>query len=359
VTLASSSSSQNGRGGAGLPWPLRVRVWDAALHSVRSQLRGAGLREVSTPIRGEAVAIEPWIEPIHSNGKLLATSPELTMKCLLARGSSSMFQIAHVFRAAERGAKHSEEFHLIEWYRDQRVSPGGVVVVMRDVEQIVAAVFEAVAREMVDAGAWATREPPRAPQRWERVELLDLMGETLGHELAGNEAPEAIEDVLGRVREAAGLGLPPRDPPPDDPALARLLDWTELFGLWSDLHLEPWLAARGPGVGVHVQGFPASLAALAELEPGGRVGARFESHVGAVELANGYRELRDPIEQRRRFELVASLRAHHELPSLPMPEAFLRELGGLPPCVGVALGLDRLVALACGCDRLDQVALTP
>ena len=119
---------------------MRVELWDAALEAVRATLRQGGLREVSTPCRVEAVAIEPWIEPIpagHGAGaKWLATSPELAMKTLLARGSGSIFQIAHVFRAAEVGAHHSEEFHLIEWYR----TPGELLDVMADVEALVASV---------------------------------------------------------------------------------------------------------------------------------------------------------------------------------------------------------------------------
>jgi lysyl-tRNA synthetase class 2 len=337
-----------------------VRVWDAALHAVRDYLRASGLCEVSTAVRVDAVALEPWIDPLASEGRLLITSPELGMKQLLARGSGPVFQIAHVFRRAERGARHSEEFHLIEWYRERMPDDDfdAIGVVMRDVEQLVARVFAAIEAELGDRATTTSRP---APQRWERVNLLDLMGETLGCKFAGDEPVEALDSHLRRVRTEAAVGLHAhvgtRDV--DDPELARLLAWTELFSLWSDVVFEPWLLARGQGSGVHVEGFPASLAALAELESheGRLFGARFESHVGAVELANGYRELRDPVEQRRRFELVAAMRAHHRQAALPMPEAFLAELPDMPACCGVALGLDRLVALACGCERLDQVAL--
>lgn len=347
----------------GLETWQRVRAWDAALGAVRAQLREAGLREVSTAVRVDEVALEPWIEPLRSGDKLLATSPELAMKRLLGRGSGSVFQIAHVFRAAERGAHHSEEFHLIEWYRDQRETLEGITPGMRDVERIVAAVFEAVSAALGDHArhdALTAAEQPCSPTRWRRVKLLDLMGETLGTKLAGDEPAEALEPLLSHVRATAGIVLDAgeRDRP-QDPELARLLAWTELFSLWSDHHFDAWLGALDPGVGVHVESFPASLAALAELEPDRCSAARFESHVGGVELANGYRELRDPIEQRRRFELVAAMRRHYGLAPLPMPEAFLAELDSLPACVGVALGLDRLVALACGRARLDQVALTP
>src|SRR5688572_26170454 len=99
-----------------LAWERRVAVWDAALFAVRQQLRGAGLREVSTPVRIAAPAIEPYIDPIAAPPGFLATSPELAMKRLLCRGSGPIFQLSHVFRRSERGDRHSEEFHLLEWY---------------------------------------------------------------------------------------------------------------------------------------------------------------------------------------------------------------------------------------------------
>lgn len=330
----------------GLDWPLRVRVWDAGLAAVRSYLRGQGLREVSTAIRSHEVALEPWIEPLAVGDQWLATSPELSMKRLLARGSGSIFQIAHVFRAAEIGARHREEFHLIEWYR----VPGDLPAVMADVEGLVAAVFEAVAPLLGSPR-------PVAPRSWMRVELLERMGETLGARLAGNEPAGALKPLLDRVRHDSGVGLRRGDDGDDDPELARLLAWTELFSLWSDAHLDPWLAELPAEVAVHVVGFPASLAALSEPEPHGRTAARFESHVAGVELANGYRELRDAREQRRRFELVAAMRAKLGQAPLPLPEGFLAELDRLPPCAGTALGLDRLLALACGSTRLDELGL--
>jgi lysyl-tRNA synthetase class 2 len=328
----------------GLTSALRVQLWDAALDAIRSYLRGLGLREVSTPIRSREVALEPWIEPLRVGDQWLATSPELAMKRLLARDGGSMFQIAHVFRAAEIGARHREEFHLIEWYR----VPGDLPAVIADVEGLIAATFAAVAPLLGE-------HRPVPPRSWMRVELLELMGETLGVRLLGDEPAEALEPLLRGVSRDLGVGLRQRDD--GDPELDRLLAWTELFSLWSDRHLDPWLARLPADTGVHTVGFPASLAALAELEPGERTAARFESHLGGVELANGYRELRDASAQRRRFELVSSLRARYGQPPLPLPEGFLAELDRLPACAGVALGLDRLLALACGCTQLDEISL--
>ena len=112
---------------------------------------------MSTPIRSREVALEPWIEPLAAGEQWLATSPELAMKRLLARGGGSMFQIAHVFRAAEIGARHREEFHLIEWYR----APGDLPDVIADVERLVAAIFAAVAPLLGE-------QRPLAPRSWMR-----------------------------------------------------------------------------------------------------------------------------------------------------------------------------------------------
>ncbi|NVB41864.1 hypothetical protein G6O69_28790 [Pseudenhygromyxa sp. WMMC2535] len=351
----STSSQTAGDDPRALPWALRVALWDAALAAVRTQLRGGGLLEVSTPCRVRAVALEPWIEPIpagrdaRGGQRWLATSPELSMKQLLARGAPSIFQIAHVFRAAEVGARHSEEFHLIEWYRVSADLPA----IMADVEAVVAAVFAAVEPILARAGL----APGLAPKRWREVSLVERMGESLGCQLRGDEAAEALLPHLRRVRADLGMRLAEGDGAPGDDELGPLEAWTELFSLLSARDLDPWLAQLGAqGEGVHVVAFPAALAALSERE--GATAARFESHALGVELANGYRELREAGEQRRRFEAVAELRARHDLAPLPMPEAFLAEVDALPPCAGVALGLDRLLALACGRARLDQVSIS-
>jgi hypothetical protein len=224
---------------------------------------------------------------------------------------------------------------------------------MRDVEQIVAAVFESVSA--IDGLGGRSPAPPK---QWERVELLDLMADTLGSRLPAQGDVAGVFEVLGSVREEAGIGLDPHAPAArsDDVELDLLLGWTELFSLWSDLHLDPWLRAR-PELGVHVVGFPAALAALARVEAG--VARRFESHALGFELANGYGELRDATEQRRRFERVNALRRHHGDAPLPVDEGFLADLAapGLPPCCGCALGLDRLVMLASGAATLADIQL--
>lgn len=328
--------------------PTRVQLWDEALARARACMRHAGLREVSTPTRRREVALEPYIEPIAAGeGWWLATSPELAMKALACRGAGSIFQLAHVFRAAERGPRHREEFHLLEWYR----VPGELPDVIADVERVVAAVCEAAARVLGSA------KVPAAPRTWQQHDMLALVHETTGLALRGDEPASELEPWLRGARARAHLRCPPDAGVVRSSALADLLAWTELFSLWSDLELDAWLARQAPDVGIHVVAFPRALAALAQVE--GARAWRFESHVRGVELANGYLELRDAAEQRRRFELVAALREHEGLPALPLPERFFAALvePGLPRCAGVALGFDRLLALAAGLADLDALAL--
>ena len=322
-----------------LPWAARVDLWDRGLAAVRAYLRAEGMREVSTPVRVAAPAIEPFIEPIAAPPGYLATSPELAMKRLLCRGSGSIFQIAHVFRRAEIGARHSEEFHLIEWYRVEAALAEG----RRDVEALVAAVIEVAGGE--------------GPRRWESHGILDVVDETLGVRLRGDE--EA--GVLAELAAARGLPLVAVGLDDHDLEVRRLAAWTAFLSEWSDRHLDPWLLARAER-GIHLGDFPPALAALAELVEvgdGPRVAARFESFVGGVELANGYQELRDAGDQRRRFVAVAGLRRALGLPPLALDQAFLGDLEGrgLPRAAGVALGLDRLLMLAVGASSLADISL--
>ncbi len=329
----------------------RVVLWDGLLTRLRGTLHEQGLREVQTPVRIVANAVEPWIEPLDAAGKQLRTSPELAMKRLLAGGAGPIFEVAAVFRSGEEGPRHREEFHLLEWYR----LGADATPVQADVERVVA-----VAREATDE---ALQRAPREPFAWVRRGFLDLFEATTGVRLRGDERPGGLAELLDGVRARAGLR--PTEYAPalapdgvDAEELEQLAAWTELFSLWSDLELDPWLAAR-PGRGLHLVEFPAPLAALARRR--GALAERFESYVaterGSFELANGYVELADPVEQRHRFELVNGLRLRHGQPALPLDPAFLEALGRLPDCAGAALGLERLLMVAADLDRIGDLAL--
>ncbi len=326
-----------------LPWHERIRVWDHVLASVRARMRELDFREVSTPVRVTAPAVEPFIAPIACAPGWLATSPELAMKRLLCRHRGSMFQIAHCFRHAEVGSLHAEEFHLLEWYRVDDT----LETVVHDVEVVVDVVFDVVTRVL---------ELPRPRVAWRTASFLSLLADTTGVQLRGDEGAHELVLV---ARHVFGDELERAASSDADAELGALRAWTALFSLWSDRVLGPRFAAE-PWAGTHIVAFPAVLCALAQTGRAGdqRIACRFESHIGAVELANGYKELGDEEEQRRRFALANRLRSSLGEEPLPIDEAFLSDLRqlGLPSCSGVALGLDRVVMLACARDRLEHVS---
>lgn len=317
---------------------------DAALRSIRAFFHATGAGEVLTPVVCSEVAIEPFIEPARSGRGFLRTSPELEMKALLAAGAGDIFQIAPVSRQDERGRWHRPQFHLIEWYRH---TPS-LDRVLEDVEALVASLCTTA----------------RAPVQ--RISMVDRLGADLGVALRGDEPASALAPVLAGLRQQAGLapgaaaGVVGKDEgaqtreTQEDAAAAQLAAWTELHSLWADQKFEPWLATLGPST-VHLCEFPAPLAALSRSD--GQRAARFETYVNGVELANGYFELADPVEQRRRFSVVNALRRSYGLAQLPLPEGFLGvlERPGLPTCCGAAMGLERLIALSQGSEGLCDV----
>lgn len=250
----------------------------------------------------------------------LQTSPEFAMKRLLAAGSGSIYQICHAFRANERGRRHNPEFTLLEWYRvgfDHRQ-------LMDEVTALVATVLG-----------------PRP------AESLSYREAFLCH--AGIDPFRSTTADLAACVEAHGVALPP------------LAD--DAHDAWLDLLFSEIVApALGRGVFSFVTDFPASQAALARLRQveGLVVAERFELFVDGIEIANGYHELTDPVEQRQRFEQERARREEAGQPPSAVDERLLAALaGGLPDCAGVALGVDRLVMLAAGAERIDEVIAFP
>ncbi|MEE9385883.1 MAG: amino acid--tRNA ligase-related protein [Nannocystaceae bacterium] len=315
-------------------------LWDGVTDALRVYLRAEGLREVATPTVIDAPAVEPYIEPSRIGVRFLRTSPELALKRLLCHGSGSIYELAAVFREGESGPHHLPEFHLLEWYR----VGASLRRTMTDVESMVAA-----ARQLGGGVA----------PRWRVVSLLERMGEDLGRPLRGDESAGDLAPLLARVSSLAAVALRRREATSSEESVARLEAWTELYTLWSTRMFDPWLRALGPDHAVHLVAFPAPLAALSQVLDG--VAQRFESFVGGVELANGYLELADPTEQRRRFEAVNGLRGRAGAQPLPVDEAFLADLRhpGLPDCAGVALGMDRLVMVAAAATSLAEIRYLP
>jgi lysyl-tRNA synthetase class 2 len=262
--------------------------------------------------------------------RYLHTSPEFHMKRLLAAGAGDVYQICRAYRDGESGAVHLPEFTLIEWYRRNF----GSAAMIAETCDLIATVAAVAGRQVGDRVL---------------ITYAALLGEEAGVDVRRDPATRIREralELLGRSRTAA-LG--------DEQALDR--------DFWLDLlmaeHVQPRLRGRGLVV---IDRYPASQASLARLSPDDPAESeRFEVFLDGIELANGYHELSDPMEQRRRFEEDRRWRRRAGLPDAPVDPALLAALAeGLPDCSGVAVGFDRLVMAALGRPRIAEVvAFTP
>ncbi len=292
---------------------------------LRTFFESRGFLEVETPLVVPSPGLDVHLdafEVVTSGGapRFLSTSPEYQMKRLLAAGEGRIFQLTKAFRRDEHGERHNPEFTMLEWYR----APAAVEDVLRDTEQLVA----------------------RATGG--RVTLRERDG---GERVVDTRPPFARMTVAEAFEAYAGVG-------PDETFRMAATDEDRFFKLMVDA-VEPALAAAPHAV--FLTEYPASQASLARLKPGDpRVAERFELYVAGVELCNGFGELTDPREQRARFEQDQATRRSRGLPVYPIDERFIAALErGIPPCSGNALGVDRLVALACGTTDIAEVMAFP
>jgi elongation factor P--(R)-beta-lysine ligase len=289
---------------------LRARI----IQAIRTFFESRGFLEVETPLRIPANAPEEHIEPLRSGELYLQTSPELCMKRLLCRGHDRIYQICRCWRSDERGSRHIPEFTMLEWYRSQ----SDYEALMKDCEQLlqhVATSCYASSTLCYDSITIALNEA------FTRVSVRDAFNE--------------YTDVT--MEDAVGDGS---------------------FDEIMVTQIEPALVRDKP---VLLVDYPIEMAALARTKQGNpAVAERFELYAGGLELANGFSELNDPVEQRLRFLEANRRRNLTGLTPLPIPEPFLRELASMPPSAGIALGVDRLVMLFAGATRIDDViAFTP
>jgi lysyl-tRNA synthetase class 2 len=310
--------------------PAVLRTRAELLSRIRGFFAAAGVMEVETPIASRAAATDPSIASLRSAcfglgpGPLplwFQTSPELHMKRLLAAGCGPIYQICKVFRDGERGRLHHPEFTLLEWYR-----PGW------DHHRLMS--------EVADLVRHALDRPDLAE---ERVTYRDLFL----NRLALDPLRAGVDDLRRTVSEEGIPGADGLDLDRDG---------------WLDLLLTHRIESHlGRGCLTFVYDYPASQAALARLCGGGDpVAERFELYLEGVELANGFHELTDAREQRRRFEGDLERRAAKGLDRPPLDELFLAALdAGMPDSAGVALGVDRLLMAAAGSAHIDDVLAFP
>jgi len=282
-------------------------------------------------VSGDRV-IDPHLEPFRvlpaessspgTTPRFLQTSVEFGMKRLVAAGADAIYQLSHVFRAGEQGARHNPEFTMLEWYQVQTTH----LDQMRVTEDLVERLF---------AEAGQTLPRPFAVRSYQQI-FLDEVG------LDPHRATAA--DLVETARRRGVVA-------PDSLAEQDRDGWLNL--LLATL-VEPALGRERPEF---VIDYPTSQAALARIRPGAvPVAERFELYLRGVELCNGYHELTDPGELRERMATESQRRQAEGLPALPPDSRLLQVMEqGLPDCAGNALGFDRVVWLASGMPSLADV----
>lgn len=269
----------------------------------------------------------------------LHTSPEFAMKKLLAAGETRIFALSHVWRNRERGARHSPEFVMLEWYR----AGEAYEALMTDCAALVAQAARAAGTTTLRRGD-VTCDPFADP---ERVSVAEAFARHAGVDLLATMGADGTpdRDALAAQVRAAGMRVDDGD------------GWSDLVSAVLVQRVEPHL---GHGRLTVLDRYPAAEAALARRCPDdARVAERFELYACGVELANGFGELTDPAEQRRRFEAEMDEKARVHGERYPLDEDFLAALAHMPPASGIALGFDRLVMLATGAPRIDDVLWVP
>jgi lysyl-tRNA synthetase class 2 len=339
------------------PWWSPVRHADRrplllARNRVQAALRGWFATEGFTEVDPVGLQVSPGNEAhLHAFATeatgtdgvarrlYLHTSPEFAMKKLLAAGETRIAAFAHVWRNRERGPLHSPEFTMLEWYR----AGAPYEALMADCATVLRLAAEATGATLLRYRD-RTCDPFAAPERlsvadaFTRHAQIDLLAT-----LAADGTPN--REAMAAAMRAAGLRVAPDD------------TWSDMLSRALVHKVEPHL---GLGRATILDRYPAAEAALARRAPDdARLAERFELYACGVELANGFGELTDAAEQRRRFALEMDEKHRVYGERYPLDEDFLTALRHMPAASGIALGFERLVMLATGAPRIDDVIWAP
>lgn len=278
-------------------------------HLTRAFFRKRGFLEIETPIHVPTIAPELYIVPFQSEGWFLSTSPELYMKRLLAAGYKRIFQMSRCFRKGERGRQHNPEFTMLEWYR----ANANYMQMIDDAEQLVVTLVSSL---KLGSTIKYRDQSIDISLPWSRTTVHDSFLNAAGWDPLLNPDPMRFDtDLVVKVIPSFSLCRP-----------TVLTD------------------------------YPANMASLALLKPGApEIAERAEVFLGGLELANAYSELRNKVEQEKRFQEEICQIQKYRGQSITMPRQFLDAVGYLPECGGIALGMDRLVMLLCNADSIDEV----
>ena len=309
---------------------LRAQLWNTATDRIREFFRSRGYIEVVTPIVVKSPGMEPNLSPLavdvhtdgpnaHSTRMGLITSPEYSMKKLLGGGMEKIFTLAPVFRDREMpGQRWSIEFTMLEWYHQGRDYRD----LMTETGELMNAVLE-------------------RSDEWIRVSYVDEFEKTFGF-VPHDDDRERLIEACTKFRVA--------DPVADEP-VHEIIDRLFQAIVW------PTIVTRGRFM---LCEYPVPCASLSKASSDGRYAERFEAFVGELEMCNGFTELTDAEEQRRRFGLEAEERRLAKKEVFPIDEGLLAALPSLrSPTCGNALGVDRLVMLLAGANDIDSVHLFP
>jgi lysyl-tRNA synthetase class 2 len=298
-----------------------LRARSTIMASIRDFFLKRNILEVETPLLSHATVTDPHVIGIPASVQFgqktqtyyLQTSPEYAMKRLLAAGSGPIYQITKAFRQGDLGQFHNPEFTMLEWYQ-------------------LGFDHHALMNEMDELLQLILKTPPA-----ERVSCADLY-----EKYVGINPHLATEEELKRVAHQ------------HIQFASELSDCNAWLDLLFTHCIEPHIGQERP---VFLYDFPVSQAALAKIRyENPPVASRFEVYFKGIELANGFHELQDAAEQRKRFESDLKYRVKHDVPYAPLDENFLAALEhGLPECAGVALGVDRLIMLALGEKKIESV----
>ncbi len=299
----------------------RLKARARLLRDIREYFSARSVLEVETPLISRAGNTDPEIQSIRTDDEdYLRTSPEFAMKRLLAAGSGDIYELGRVFRASETGRHHNPEFTLLEWYR---------------LDYNYHRLMDEVAELVVHCGQG----------KFDQWSAHRLSYRELFETYLGLDPFTANVDELSSAAKSHGVN-------------AIELGHTQWLDLLTSHVIQPALPAQTL---TFVYDYPADQAALARIRADAPpIAERFELYLGNIELANGYQELSDPVEQRRRFESENLQRDRKAVPVYTLDENLLAALDhGLPECAGVALGVDRLLMAICNADTLREVMAFP
>jgi lysyl-tRNA synthetase class 2 len=284
----------------------------AAFRAIRAFFDKRGYLEVDTPLLVTHPGLEPHLDPLQvGQDRWLITSPELSMKKIVAGGMGRIFQLSHVFRAGEKTKRHAEEFMLLEWYR--------IDATLDDLAKETLQLVRHVAR------ALGLAKPPP----FQKKTIAQLFAQH-GVDVTASDLPRAVRSAGMHLRAGA--------------------DWEDAFFHVMVEKIEPQLGS------VVVKRWPMQVAALARrCDDDARFCERFEIYGNGLELCNAFDELTDPVEQRARFVADNEKRAQLGKQTLPIDEQFLAALPRMPRTCGNALGVDRLLMFLTNATEISAV----